>query len=215
MEDLTSVEFRGRFPSSFWLQFLEYIISNDAEEDQFWDYKADLGIYKPKNKKGRLKETQELLKDITAFCNAESGLLIYGITDKKPRKIIGVENPEQLIQKVLDLIKRRCEKIVKVFNQVVPIQANSITKFCILFIIPKTPDPIAIADYRTGNPTYYIREGPVSSPIQDHKGIAELFKTKSGLSKAEYPVLGIIQKLISYPAFQIPKYLVEQYSNTN
>lgn len=203
-ENLTGEKLKEEFPDEFWVEFLNKVVANDVEENLFWDYKIDLSIRREMPIEAKQRQNQEILKDISAFANAESGLLIFGITDEKPRKIVGVANPERLAQTILDLVESRCENVFSIYPLIVPLKTNSGTKTCVLLLIPKTSEPIAVQDYRNNYPIYFIREGPSSRPIRNPKKVEILVNTKSEIAQNDFPVLTVVRNLLGPPAILEP-----------
>jgi len=212
-EGLTEDLVKLKIPKGFWEKFIEYIIEMNLDEDFHWDYKSDYSIGKQTNKIDRERVNREILKDISAFSNADSGILIYGISDKQPRVLSGVNNPEMLINKTMDLLEKKCEKRINIKEYIVKIKQNSEIITIVIFLIPKSPYPIAITDIKTGSPIYYIRKGLQSKPITKAIDLEQLIEEKMDLKEDSYPVLTIIQKYLKYPKIKIPKSLIDKYEN--
>jgi len=90
----------------------EKLIENRRAEDKTLEYKRELKVDKPSDKK-------EFLADISAFANTSGGYLIYGIEESKgvPTRICGVElddfdaTKNRLEQMILDGIEPRIRGI--------------------------------------------------------------------------------------------------------
>ena len=84
------------YRESFWRPFIIKAMSQNRIETQLWDFKETLEMWHVKHKE---KEEAELkfAEQIAAFANTNGGVLIIGITDKPPRKIIGVQDLENKI----------------------------------------------------------------------------------------------------------------------
>jgi len=55
------------------------------------------------------KEPESWLKDISAFANTQGGILYFGVRDD--REIIGLDDPQDVVEKISDFIKTRIEPI--------------------------------------------------------------------------------------------------------
>jgi len=73
-------------------------MSQNRIETQLWDFKETLEMWHAKHKE---KEEAEVKfgEQIAAFANTNGGVLIIGITDKPPRKVIGVQDLESIFYK--------------------------------------------------------------------------------------------------------------------
>lgn len=87
---------------------IQDLVENGTPESKFLDYKREAKV------SGR-EESKDFLYDIASFANAEGGLIIYGVTERKdeqghntgtPEEIIGIEgNVDMLIQAMESLIQ--------------------------------------------------------------------------------------------------------------
>lgn len=211
-EGLSVKQIRTLFTEPFWDRFLSFLIQTDREEDYFWDYKADFPVSKTIPKLKREEVYHEVLKDFTGFANAESGLLIYGITNK-PRSLKGIGDPELCIQWILDLLKHRIDSSFRVVPLIVPIHKDNEVINCVIFIIPQTPNPIGIKHPKTHNLIFYQREGTRTIALTEVSHITHLFSEKSKINQNLFPILNIVQKIINLPITGITETLNTQYSN--
>lgn len=60
-------------------------------EDQLWDFTQTLEMWKATDFNIKQKRKIEFCEDIAGFANAQGGVIILGITDKIPRKKIGLK----------------------------------------------------------------------------------------------------------------------------
>ena len=93
-------------------EYLENLINDGVEESLSLEYKSSPSLNKTDQKK-----INEIAKDVSAFANANGGILIYGIQEKDhlPEKIDPVKRSlvkrEWLEQKIQDCIRPKIDKI--------------------------------------------------------------------------------------------------------
>lgn len=182
-EGLDKTGFHDRFNQNFWSQIIEEIIIQNLEEDDYWDCKE------------RSLNTNKIIKFFSSFANCDSGILFFGISDSKPRKIIGIDEPENLIAGVRSIINSKTNFNSPIFAETVKLNVGSQEKNVVIFVIPKTPNVIQMSRKEGEKPslTLYIRDGPSSIPLNP-KNFGLLFKEKESIDNHSYPVLSIIQK---------------------
>ena len=69
----------------------------DRIENQLWDFKETFEMWHIKNKE---KEESKIkfCEQIAAFANVNGGVLIVGITNKPPRRVIGIQDLENKLK---------------------------------------------------------------------------------------------------------------------
>ncbi len=184
----------NKLGTEFWQNFLEYIVTFDIREGQYWDYKETLTLGKQKNDEARRKENQEILKDITAFANAESGVLIYGMSNKSPRHIVGIDNPENCLTKIVHLLERECERSIGIEIVITNHIISTEKKNCLILLIPKTSKAIGVKHYKIGHPIYYLRKEMISHPLRKQSEIEKLILDKKEIVNDTIPVLSVIEE---------------------
>lgn len=128
----------------------------DRTEDQLWDFKETLEMWKSKREEDQVKFCEK----IAAFVNAEGGVLIVGITDKVPRKVVGIEDIENKI-KTTNVIIRNWIKYKNNFfkTRVLLLKDDSISQQrCLLIIIAQTKEIIEVR-YQNNHYSYPVRSG--------------------------------------------------------
>ena len=88
----------------FWKKFIKKAMNR--EEDQSWDFKQIYEMWKVSNPSVKRKKRIEFCEDLAAFANAEGGVIIIGITDKIPRKIVGLERIEEKIISIPSILTK-------------------------------------------------------------------------------------------------------------
>ncbi len=104
MDPLTGIRLRDAT-----LEDVERLVSDGIPEGLHIDYKQELHLDKPKQKK-------EFLRDVAAFANAEGGLLVYGVEEDRdsdgqptgvPKTVCGtpLDNPDKAVQSMENLLR--------------------------------------------------------------------------------------------------------------
>lgn len=142
-------------------EYLENLISDGIEESLSLEYKSSPALDKTDQKK-----VNEIAKDVSAFANANGGILIYGIKEKDhlPEKIDPIERSlvkrEWLEQKIQDCIRPKIDNI-----KIHPITIDSDTdKVVYLIEIPKSSTA-----HQSSNKKYYRRHNFNVLAMHDHE----------------------------------------------
>ena len=80
----------------FWRDFLVRAIDAPVE-DQLWDFKETLDMWSVSGK-GKEDAVVKSCGYIAAFANAKGGVLIVGISNERPRKVVGIEDLENRLK---------------------------------------------------------------------------------------------------------------------
>jgi len=89
------------YDEGFWIKFIKKALQDT--ENKLWDFKQTLDMWMV-DKSLKPKKQVVFCERVAAFANAKGGVFIVGITDKIPRKVVGLpdmENKKQLIGKAL------------------------------------------------------------------------------------------------------------------
>ncbi len=97
--------------------------------------------------KERFDSNRELAKDLVCFANTDGGQLIFGISSDK--RIVGVDDPDWLFNKVDDIAFQHCEPPITVVQESLDVNGKTV----IVVNIPKGDQ----RPYRTNSGIYYIR----------------------------------------------------------
>lgn len=128
---------------SFWDKIVKKIISRT--ECKYWDFKQGLEMWKVSGSLKQLKQI-DFCEKIAAFANRNGGIVIIGITDKLPRKILGVSNLENKLQSITLILEKWLEYHEEFFNleEIILKDSDGIEKRCIAVIVAQTNVPIAV-----------------------------------------------------------------------
>ncbi len=164
-------------------EYLENLISEGVEENLSLEYKSAPALNKADQKK-----VNEIAKDVSAFANADGGILIYGIqeNDHLPERIDPIKRSfvsrEWLEQKIQDCIRPKIENI-----RIHPIKIdNDNDKVAYLVEIPKSTTAHQASDKK-----YYRRHNFNVLAMYDHE-IRDVF------NRTKHPKLNLIFEIWVY-----------------
>jgi hypothetical protein len=145
------------YRESFWKNFIIKSMNVDRIENQLWDFKETFEMWHMKNKE---KEKAEIkfCEQIAAFANVNGGVLIVGVIDKTPRRIIGVPDLENKLKFTKSTLKRYINYPTDFihFQQILMKGESGKDVSCLLIAIAQTKDVIFVKD-ESGKFSYPIR----------------------------------------------------------
>lgn len=97
--------------------------------------------------KERFDSNRELAKDLVCFANTDGGQLIFGVA--KDRRVVGVDDPDWLFNKVDDIAYQHCEPPLTVVQEQLDMDGEKV----VIVNIPKGDQ----RPYRTNSGKYYVR----------------------------------------------------------
>jgi len=142
---------------SFWRAFIIKAMRQNRIETQLWDFKETLEMWHPKHKE-KEEVKVKFCEQIAAFANANGGVLIVGITDKLPRRIMGVQDLENKLKFTKSIIKRYINYNTDFihFQQILMKDESGKDGSCLIIAIAKTKGVIFVKD-NSGKISYPIR----------------------------------------------------------
>ncbi len=141
--------------NSFWENLVNNVINRT--ECKYWDVKQTLEMWKIQGSIKQIKQI-DFCEKVAAFANRKGGIILIGITDKMPRKILGISNLETKLQSI-SLILNKWIDYQKDFLNIEEIMlkdSNGIEKRCIAVIVAQTKDPIGVKNLN-GYYSYPVR----------------------------------------------------------
>lgn len=88
----------------FWKSFVRKVMTLPVENMK-WDFKETLAMWETRGTMKKKKEV-EFCEDIASFANMHGGILIIGISNKIPRKVIGLNDLENKMKYAKDVIQK-------------------------------------------------------------------------------------------------------------
>jgi len=130
----------------FWKKFIAKAMSKKVET-QLWDFKETLEMW---HTSGQQREESKVTfcGDVASFANAKGGVLIIGVTDKTPRRIIGINDMENRLKYTKEVIRKNTVYNVDFthFQQVTLKDENGENKVCLVIAIAQTKDVVGVKD---------------------------------------------------------------------
>ncbi len=164
----------------FFRDFYEKVIKN-YNENEYWDIKETLEWWKKKNSPLVQRKKQiEFCEIVSSFANLRGGLIIIGITNSFPRKVIGVPDIENRIKNLEEKLVRwmRFEDKFYQLKEILLPNGKSQMMRCIVLLIFQTRKPVSV-EKTNETISYKKRLGPGSVSTDN----AILIKEKRYISK--------------------------------
>lgn len=143
------------------------------------------------------EHNRDFAKAIVSFANTDGGKLIIGVSDKK--EIIGVNNPDLLMQRIANIAYNNCEPPITILQETFKIDDKNI----IIVHIPKGDQ----RPYRTNEGKYYVR----SSNISRDASREELLRIFQSSKSIFYDEVSINKAQISDFKLEDFKHFIEEY----
>ncbi len=138
------------YNDEFWNNFIDK--NKNRMENIFWDFKQALNMWEVSKQLKKLKQI-EFCEDIAAFANKKGGVIFIGISDKIPRKIIGITDLENKMQSIRTVINKWIDYPEDFIYLKEVLNSN---KRCLAIIIAQTKDVIGVKD-QMGKYSYIVR----------------------------------------------------------
>ena len=145
------------YRESFWKSFITKAMSINRIENQLWDFKETLEMWHTKHKE-KEEVAVKFCEQAVGFANANGGVLIIGITDKFPRKIVGVQDLENKSKFTKEVLKRHISYGTDFvhFQQILVKDEAGNDRNSLIIAIAQTKDVIPVKD-KLGKFSYPIR----------------------------------------------------------
>lgn len=133
----------------FWRDFIIKAYRSNKTEQKYWDFKETLDMWHTKGDEKKVAE-HKFAELVAGFGNSEGGVIIVGVTDSLPRKIVGIGPDLKSIENQMKYTREAILKYIKtdhdffLLNQVnVPDNQGS-SKLCLVILIDQTYTPIEV-----------------------------------------------------------------------
>lgn len=153
------------YRKSFWKSFITKAKSSDRIERQLWDFKKTLEMWHV-GPEEREKWKVEFCEDVASFANAKGGVLIIGVTDEPPRRIVGIRDTENRLKFTKEVLKRHAvyDTDFTHFQQVLMKDEVGTDKTCLVIVVSQTKGVVRVKD----------QQGKYSFPIRLETGKARV-----------------------------------------
>ena len=179
--DQYMTEARLLYDESFWIRFTLKAMADGRVETQLWDFKNTLEMWHCASEK-KIAAEIEFAEDVAGFANANGGLLIIGISDKLPRKIIGITNIEEKINSINPILSRYVQNNMPLHLQQIRLKdENGKDCDCLIIVVAQTKNVIEVKNQQ-GWSSYPLRVGAAKT-----KGKLEWIRqSKAGIFHHNY-----------------------------
>ena len=165
--DLTRIEEEKKFVNdpNFWLSTIKKI-KEEAFEAKFWDFKQTLDFWHVDDHLTKRNKKIDFVEKVASFGNAEGGVIVIGVTDLKPRKVLGININENKLNELKNLILDLITPSID-FTSVQPITLKNDDNedvLCVCVVIAQTSHLIGV---KHDNDTikYVLRTSTGSEPV--------------------------------------------------
>jgi hypothetical protein len=145
---------------SFWRGFIQTAASSKTPESQLWDFKETLTMW---HVAGAAKDIAAVTfcEDVASFANADGGVLIVGVSDR--RDIVGIgtdRDVENRLKSVSDVLAQRLHypRPLAAVLTVRVTDAHDVERTCLIVIAARACEVAGVRGERAGY-TYPVRRG--------------------------------------------------------
>ena len=171
--------------SKFWKAFVKNVMMLPIE-NMTWDFKQTLAMWEMKGKRKKEKEV-EFCEDVASFANMQGGVLIIGISNQMPRKVVGLDNLEHKMKYAKDILQQgiNYDRHPTHFQVLSLEDEQGVEQLCLLIIIQQTMDVVEVNNKKiaNGRSTTSTRITP-TCPIRNETGITRVSNQDVSNSKA-------------------------------
>lgn len=93
------------YNESFWSRFVTKAMAGNRVETQLWDFKNTLEMWQCKEEKKHEFEVA-FSEQVSSYANSSGGVLIIGITNEHPRKVVGIQELESKMKFTKSVLDR-------------------------------------------------------------------------------------------------------------
>lgn len=178
--------------NTFWKEFINRAKEDDQVESRLWDFKQTLDMWEADVNLKKKKQI-EFCENVISFANADGGVIIIGITNEPPRKIIGVEHKETKINDCTEKILRWIRPKIDFFHiKSITIEDNNgIPKTCLLLVIGQTKKELRV-QLEDGTCLFKVRLESGKQPIE----LEYIEKRKEEVLQTNYRFLYLFKKYL-------------------
>lgn len=148
----------------FWRTFIVKAARSQKTEQKYWDFKETLDMWHISNQVEKNKKAQKFAELVAGFANNQGGVLIVGITDDPPRKIVGLKGKSSEIENYMKNARNVISQYISYdkdfvhFHQVNVQDFNGDYKLCLIIAIQQTVPGLGVKGTDGKSFTYPLRE---------------------------------------------------------
>ena len=146
------------YKESFWETFVTKAMSERRVETQIWDFKNTLEMWHCDAEK-KTDFQIDFAEHVASFANADGGILIIGITDKFPRKPVGIKDLENKIKSAKLALNTFIQRPCSVHFQQITLKDSNSKYFNCLIIAIADASSVVKVKHKDGKFSYPLRQG--------------------------------------------------------
>jgi hypothetical protein len=164
----------------FWRRFVVKATAAKTVEPQLWDLKEMLTVWRAPAGDARERAKVSFAEDVAALANTSGGVLLVGVSDSPPRKIVGIGNSPREIEDRLKVARDVLAKHLKYdrelasFRQVVVPDDGGVDRTCLAVVVSQASEVVGVHDgqghytYPARRETGITRESPSHLAMERH-----------------------------------------------
>jgi hypothetical protein len=184
---------------NFWRTFISKAARSPKTEPKYWDFKQTLSMWHIKDEPLKSEKTQKFAELVAGFANNQGGVLLVGVTDDPPHKIVGLIGSSGEIENNMkyarNVISQHCsyDKDFVHFQQVNVPDEDGAYKLCLVIVIQQTVENLGVRNSDGKSFTYPLREEAGLVWKNQHT----VGNHKIGTKSDNYKFLSILQQFVN------------------
>ena len=141
---------------SYWSNFITKNL--DRTEGELWDFKQTFEMWEVSELSLKAIKQIDFCEKVAAFANAQGGVFIVGVTDKIPRKIIGVSDLENKMQSIKTIARKWIDfnRDFIILKETLMKDDNDCEQQCLIIVVAQTKGVMGVK-HEDGRFSYPIR----------------------------------------------------------
>jgi hypothetical protein len=173
---------------AFWRDVIKATLKSTKLETQLWDFKETLTIWHAQGET-REKAKVTLAQDVASLANAQGGVLIIGVTDR--RQVVGIGSGHELESRLKfarDVLADRLDypRDILHFQQVSMPDDAGVERACLVIVVARSLEPVGVKDSK-GQFTYPVRRETGITRENPRKIHSEKMFYKSRIRQSDGP----------------------------
>ena len=182
----------------FWRLFIGKAAHSKKTEQKYWDFKETLDMWHIKNKTQRDEVANKFAEIVGGFGNNQGGVIIVGVTNAIPRRIVGLSGTPAEIENYIKTIPHMIQQYVSYdknffyLHQVNIPDENGDMKLCLVIAIEQTCDVLSVKKLDNKSFSYPFRE-ETGTVYKDWHSIQD---NKTSVKSDSYNFITVLQQFV-------------------